>query len=437
MGGVGPIAEGDLLKGSQGVCTLASGPRAVKLLFMVRFISTTNRRLLTMTGIGVLLGFALPAALESVTSYVAAPGYRVDAVGTEAHTAGPVGNLEAEPVWEERAIDSGGRAMVHSATLIELADGGIRAFWFGGTREGARDVGIYTAHLPPNEQQWGAAREIMDREKLSEELGRYIKKLGNPVGFLDAAGQVWVFFVSVSFGGWSGSAINAMVSRDGGATFGPARRLVSSPAFNVSTLVRGRPIQRLDGSIALPVYHEFLGKFAELLHLNPDGSVQGKRRLTRGRSHIQPTLVAVDAETAHVFMRYAGKRVRRVHYVSTSDAGLSFTSPRHSNLPNPDSAIDAIRLASGETLMVYNHSETGRNNLSLAVSGRDPAEWTRIYDIERSETGSGQHFSYPSILQDSSGRFHVAYTYNRRYIKHVTFNETWLAQTRRGPATEP
>lgn len=404
---------------------------------MVRIISRTNRRLLAITGIGVLLGFALPPALESVTSYIAAPGYRADAVGTGSHTTDMIGDSEAEPVWEERAIDPGGRAMVHSSALIELADGGIRAFWYGGSREGARDVGIYTARLPPNEQQWGAAREIMNREKLSEELGRYIKKLGNPVGFRDAAGQVWVFFVSVSFGGWSGSAINAMVSRDGGTTFGRARRLVSSPAFNVSTLVRGRPVQMLDGSIALPVYHELLGKFAELLHLNPDGSVRGKKRLTRGRSHIQPALVAVDAETAHVFMRHAGGNVKRVHYVSTSDAGLNFTSPRHSNLPNPDSAIDAIRLDSGETLMVYNHSETGRNNLSLAVSGRDPDDWTRIYNIERTETGSGQRFSYPSILRDSSGRIHVAYTYNRQHIKHVTFNETWLARIRRGPAAEP
>ena len=404
---------------------------------MLRFISTTNRRVPAIAGIGVLLGFAFPPAFESATSYLAAPGYRADAVGTEADTADMVGTSEAEPVWEERAIDPGGRAMVHSATLIELTDGGIRAFWFGGSREGARDVGIYTARLPPNEQQWGAAREIMNREKLSEELGRYIKKLGNPVGFLDAAGRVWVFFVSVSFGGWSGSAINAMVSRDGGATFGQVRRVVSSPMFNVSTLVRGRPIQMLDGSIALPVYHELLGKFAELLHLNPDGSVQRKKRLTRGRSHIQPALVAVDADTAHVFMRYAGEEIKRVHYVSTNDAGLKFTSPRHSNLPNPDSAIDAIRLTSSETLMVYNHSETGRHNLSLAISGRDPAEWTRIYDIERSETGFGQHFSYPSILRDSSGRIHIAYTYDRRYIKHVTFNETWLARIRRGPATEP
>ena len=32
---------------------------------------------------------------------------------------------------------------VHSATAVELPDGTIRAFWFGGSREGASDVAIW------------------------------------------------------------------------------------------------------------------------------------------------------------------------------------------------------------------------------------------------------------------------------------------------------
>ena len=40
-------------------------------------------------------------------------------------------------------------------------------------------------------------------------VNRYIRKLGNPVVTRDAAGRIWLFYVSVSVGGWSGSAINA------------------------------------------------------------------------------------------------------------------------------------------------------------------------------------------------------------------------------------
>ncbi len=404
---------------------------------MVRLIGARNRRTRGVVAVAALVILASPPLIASVHSYDAAPGYQVKDAGAAADPGEVAGGPEAAPLWEDHAIDPRGRAMVHSATLTELPKGGVQAFWYGGSREGARDVGIYTARLFPNARSWTRPREVMTRARLSEALGRYIKKLGNPVAFLDASGQVWLFFVSVSVGGWSGSAINAMVSQDGGETFGPVKRLVTSPAFNVSTLVRARPVQMRDGSITLPVYHEFLGKFAELLRLDPDGVVLGKQRLTVGRSHIQPVLVPEDAETANVFLRYAGETDRRIHYVSTDDAGLAFTAPRGSNLPNPDSAIDAVRVAGHELLMVYNHSEVARDILALAVSGGDPGHWTRIHDLEHAAAGKGQLFSYPSILRDRLGRTHVVYTHNRTYIKHVMFNDVWLADVRRSAPSPP
>ena len=404
---------------------------------MVRLIGARSRRARGVVAVAALLILASPPLIASVHSYEAAPGYRVKDAGAEGALGEVAGRPEAAPIWEDHAIDPRGRAMVHSATLTELPQGGVQAFWYGGSREGARDVGIYTARLLPNERSWTLPREVMTRPRLSEELGRYIKKLGNPVAFLDASGQVWLFFVSVSVGGWSGSAINAMVSQDGGETFGPVKRLVTSPAFNVSTLVRGRPVQMRDGSITLPVYHEFLGKFAELLRLDPDGVVLEKKRLTLGRRHIQPVLVPEDPETANVFLRYAGETDKRIHYVSTDDAGREFTAPRGSNLPNPDSAIDAVRVAGHALLMVYNHSEVARHILALAVSEGDPGHWTRIHDLEHAEAGTGQLFSYPSILRDQAGRTHVVYTHNRTYIKHVMFNDAWLADARRSALSPP
>ena len=44
-----------------------------------------------------------------------------------------------------RSITRGEVPSVHSATAVELDGGRIRAYWFGGSREGARDVSIWTA----------------------------------------------------------------------------------------------------------------------------------------------------------------------------------------------------------------------------------------------------------------------------------------------------
>ena len=37
-------------------------------------------------------------------------------------------------------------------------------------------------------------------------------------------------------------------------------------------------------------------------------------------------------------------------------------------------------------------------------------------------------YSYPFLLQARNGDFHVVYTWNRAFIKHVHFTPAWLAQ---------
>lgn len=48
-----------------------------------------------------------------------------------------------------------GAASVHAASLINLKDGSIRAFWFAGSREGAADVVINSAIYDPKTSVWG------------------------------------------------------------------------------------------------------------------------------------------------------------------------------------------------------------------------------------------------------------------------------------------
>jgi hypothetical protein len=35
-------------------------------------------------------------------------------------------------------------------------------------------------------------------------------------------------------------------------------------------------------------------------------------------------------------------------------------------------------------------------------------------------------FSYPFVVQTRRGEFHLVYTWNRAFIKHVQFNQAWL-----------
>ena len=180
----------------------------------------------------------------------------------------------------------------HAASLVELADGRLRAFWFSGSREGAADVEIHSAVFDPKQARWTEETTVIDRKSTQAGLSRFIRKLGNPVPVRVADGRLHLFFVTVSVGGWAGSSITVISSSDEGKTWGPARRLITSPFINISTLVKGTPILYADGSIGLPVYHEFLGKFGELLRLTADATLLDKQRLSHGYSSQAAVAVA-------------------------------------------------------------------------------------------------------------------------------------------------
>jgi predicted neuraminidase len=336
----------------------------------------------------------------------------------------------ATPLYKAQLLPNDSTPSVHSATAIELADGRLRAFWYGGTREGAADVAIYTSSFSPRTGVWERERALVGRESAQRQLRRSLRKLGNPVAGRDPAGRVWLFFVSVSVGGWAGSAVNAMVSSDEGETWSPPRRLIASPFFNISTLVKGPLLPLADGTLALPVYHEFLGKFGELLRLDAEGRVIGKTRMSWGMSSLQPVIVPRSETEAVAFMRYAGDPPARVLMARTSDAGAHWSEPVKTALPNPNSAVAAVLLAGGPLLLAFNNAEENREDLSLALSSDFGASWR----VARSVEGATQlprapvlEYSYPWVLQDRSGDVHLLYTWGRSRIKHVVFNPAWLA----------
>ncbi|MFA5824578.1 MAG: sialidase family protein, partial [Gallionellaceae bacterium] len=283
-------------------------------------------------------------------------------------------------------------AQVHAASGIELKDGRIRAFWFSGSREGAKDVAIHSAVFDPLKAQWGNEEVVITREQTQHALHRYVAKLGNPVVGRLPDGSLRMFYVTVSLGGWAGSSITTLTSRDEGASWSEARRLVTSPFINISTLVKGAPFIYSDGSMGLPVYHEFISKFAELLRVNQDGIVLDKQRLAAGgQGTLQPVVLIQNAQAAQVLMRYSGAAApHRVVTVSTHDAGQHWSSPTKSALRNPDAAVTGVTLPDGRMLAVLNDQEQGRDTLSLMLSTDSGNTWRMLQQLEDQQAASAQ-----------------------------------------------
>ncbi len=340
---------------------------------------------------------------------------------------------ESAPTQTEVAFQSafvepeGGQPSVHAGTLTQLQDKTILAAWFGGTREGASDVKIYMARLRPDEHVWSVPVVIASPEQTAQDLDRHIAKVGNPVLFADSRGRVWLFYVTVSFGGWSGASVTVRYSDDSGESWSNAERLITSPFLNVSTLVKGCPIECESGHILLPVYHEFLRKFSELLTIRSDGKLVSKKRLTPALGLIQPSVVPLSEKGVRVFYRQNGNRFRTVMTNLIPDISApGLESVEATDVPNPDSAVSVVRRSNGEFLMVCNPLETGRHKLSLATSA-DGISWKIVRDIEDSQPPS--EFSYPYLVRGIDGEYHLIYTWNRTKMRFASFTEQWLEST--------
>lgn len=316
---------------------------------------------------------------------------------------------------------------VHAPTLAELSDGTILSVWYGGEREGAHDVALYSSQLDKVSQSWSEPVVSLSRQRVSDELGVHIRKLGNAVLLAGDKQDVWMFFVTASIGGWSTSSINMVKSADGGNNWGEIKRLVTSPFLNLSTLTKGHPFFYQDGTIGLPVYHELAGKFAELLRLDTEGEIKEKIRMTKGRHKIQPDIAVLGEEHMLAVLRDSSPE-RKLLQMTSMDSGKSWSELSDTHLPNPDAAVSVTGNSDG-IVLAFNDSAKHRNPLSIAISTDQGRNWKKIADIEASELREDDNkdeFSYPYIIQSRDGIYHLVYTWKREKVAYVSFNKAWI-----------
>lgn len=334
------------------------------------------------------------------------------------------------PVSQENWLPDTGAPSVHAASLIALKDGAVRAFWFAGSREGAPDVSIYSSVYDPHSANWSAPTVVMDRISAEKGLARYIAKLGNPVPSRLPDGNLQLFFVTVSIGGWAGSSISAITSDDEGLTWSNPQRLISSPLLNLSTLVKSPGISFADGLLGLPAYHEWIGRFGEFLRIDA-GRVIDKRRMSSGRSAIQPLVFVSDAQDASAYFRQTRSSglPKQIPVAVTQNAGQNWQQSGDLAIANPNSAVAGVSLKNGARILAVNNIEAGRYRLVLMMSRPKSAQWQIVEVLEDDEAlpdAQRKEFSYPYIISVDGDDAHLVYTWDRKKIRHRYFSGAWL-----------
>jgi predicted neuraminidase len=366
--------------------------------------------------------FAIPAILESE---LRVPEVPAPVIGKKPQISTQV----SIPEPRAQFIPETAAPSVHAGSAILLNDGNLRAFWFAGSREGATDVVIQTAVFDTKSSSWGNPEVVIDRVAAEKGLARYIKKLGNPLPVRSSQGKLQLYFVTVSVGGWAGSSISWMESSDEGTTWSRPQRLITSPALNLSTLIKAPGFNFADGTLGLPVYHEWMGKFGELIRIDGDRVID-KRRMSAGRALLQPIVFIDTPEKAVAYFRQARSAgPPRIASALTENAGQSWDSGPDLDLANPNAAIAGLHLSNGDRLIALNDLESARHRLVLAIAPAGTSNWNVIAELESDQTlinGSHREFSYPSLLLGKNGEVHLIYTYDRKKMKHIQFDPRWI-----------
>lgn len=391
------------------------------------------------------------------------------------------GDVPGHDQWQYRFASDADTPLVHAPAMVELPDGRLRAFWFAGSREGAPDVNIHSALFDPATATWTDETVVVTREQISEGWGRHVRKLGNAVPVLDDEGRMRLFVVAVSFGGWAASRLVVLESADLGASWSFDKPLVTSPLLNISTLVKTPPVRYQDGSIGLPVYHEMIGKFGEILRLDQNSEVLGKARIGHGRKAIQPLVLVDSPQHAVAFLRNENEPNNGYLYQSSSaDGGWQWQALEYSPLENPSAALGGLAMGPGHWLVVANCNREERDDLCVRETRdggqswdtrwtfHDRAQWrdTRLDEeafaglirdeiVSAGFTGSTEpllervfhnkcdarrgcrfQYDYPYMLRSENGDLHILYTWNKSAIRHAWLKAGDVAAAQGGTENE-
>jgi predicted neuraminidase len=122
---------------------------------------------------------------------------------------------------------------------------------------------------------------------------------------------------------------------------------------------------------------------------------------------LQPTIIRFhNSQQLRVFFR--DENAVWVYYSDSNDDGLTWTTSKPTSLPNNNAGIEAYTLKNGAIIMAFNNhngTQQRRSPLIVALS----------YD-------NGMTWPY------HDNDIHLVYTYDRKTIKYVRFNENWIKQ---------
>jgi predicted neuraminidase len=349
----------------------------------------------------------------------------------------------------------------HASSIVELPNGDFLVSWYRGSGErNADDVAVYGARRKKGETNWSDAFVMADTPGFPD---------CNTAMMIDRKNCLWLFWPTIIANTWESCLTNYRASDDyekpGSPKWDRSGLILLKPAdfskdaeaelarlvkAHQSTLgdywrketpfdskkIENKLYQRIgwqprckptvlpSGRILLPLYSDTFSLSIMAISDDGGGTWYASKPLL-GFGAIQPAVLRRDNGELVAYMRENGV-LQHIRTSTSKDEGLTWGPVTTTDMPNPGSGLDGVRLANGHWLLVYNDTTHERNSLAVSISDDEGKTWKWKRHLEKEASGS---YHYPSVIQARDGTIHVVYSYfvkGGETMKHAAFNEAWV-----------
>ena len=352
----------------------------------------------------------------------------------------------------------------HAPGIVECPNGDLLVSWYRGSGERtADDVAVYGSRKKAGSDQWSEAFLMADTPGFPD---------CNTTMFVDSKGKLWLFWPVILANSWESCLTHYRVSSDYQKDGSPAwewqgniplkprdfeqvmlrefavwkkqlapdsplkelgddrlkTRVGDKLLSRLGWQPRCKPVVLKSGRILLPLYSDTYN--AGIMAISDDGGKTWEAsQPLAGFGSIQPAVLERKDGSVVAYMRENGP-IKKVRVAESKDGGETWGTVGATDLPNPGSGLDAVRLASGNWLLIYNDTVKGRNSLAVSLSDDEGKTWKWTRHLEKHPTDT-HRFHYPAVIQAKDGTIHAVYSYfvpEGKSMKHARFDEAWIKE---------